>query len=320
MAFRKILTYATPFVLVGGIAATPASAANLLFPDYAAFKDEAISGKSFAAYLARDYQDLSVYEYQEMYDYIDAEIYAERGMQARAGVAPQPFQPDDWDIDSASARSDLKSARRDLVAALNSGAGTIAPELAAEAQSKYDCWVEQQEEGWQTLHIARCREGFQTAMADLHKAMMPAEPKVESKAETKVAPPVMEELARHVIYFDFDDASLNATGQTKITKIVGDLSIQDDIEIYVEGHADRAGPADYNAKLAKQRAETVRAELIRHGLEVSKVDSLRTESEGEMDPAVQTADGVRELRNRRVEIVVKGTIEPGQTASATTVN
>ncbi|MDW3204765.1 MAG: OmpA family protein [Alphaproteobacteria bacterium] len=319
MAFRKILTYATPLVLVGGVAATPASAANLLFPDYAAFKDESISGKTFTDYLARDYQDLSVYEYQEMYDYIDAETYAERGMQARAGVAPEPFQPQNWDIDSAQARSDLKSGRHQLVMALNDGAATIAPELAAEAQSKYDCWVEQQEEGWQTLHIARCREGFEAAMADLHKAMMPAEPKVETKAETKVAPPVMEEIARHVIYFDFDEAALNPAGEAKVSQIVADLSNQDDIELYVEGHADRAGPADYNAELAKKRAETVRAELIRHGLEVSKVDTLRTESEGETDPAVETADGVRELRNRRVEIVVQGVIEPDQTASAYTV-
>lgn len=319
MAFRKILTYATPFVLVGGIAATPASAANLLFPDYAAYKDETISGQTFAAYLARDYQELSVYEYQEMYDYIDAETYAERGMKARAGAAPEPFQPQNWDIDSKQALNDLKSGRRQLVTAMNDGAATMAPELAAEAQSKYDCWVEQQEEGWQTLHIARCREGFEAAMADLHKAMMPAEPKMEPKAETKVAPPAMAEIARHVIYFDFDEASLNASGQAKITEIVSDLSSQDDIELYVEGHADRAGPADYNEELARQRAETVRAELIRHGLEVSKVETLRTESEGETEPAVQTDDGVREQRNRRVEIVVEGVTKPNQTASAATV-
>lgn len=312
MIFRKMIAYATPFVLIGGVAATPASSANLLFPDYASFKDQSIVGTSFTKQLAKKYQDMSVYEYQEMYDYIDAETYAERGQMAQAGTAPQPFVPANWDIDDPTDLRSLEAARRDLVAALGAGAGRIAPNLAAEAQTKFDCWVEQQEEGWQTAHIALCRDGFKTAMVGLHEAMMP-EP--EEQPIAAAPEPTIGELERHVIYFDFDDFTLNPAAQSKIDAIVARLENNTEIDIFVEGHADTAGPSDYNFELAKKRAEQVRAELIRQGLEVSKVDDLVTESEGETEPAVQTGDGVREQGNRRVEVIVRGIVEPQQSAS-----
>lgn len=59
-------------------AAAPAHAANILFPDYEEFKSHRVAGSGFNAELARQYQTMSAYEYEEMYDYIDAETYAER--------------------------------------------------------------------------------------------------------------------------------------------------------------------------------------------------------------------------------------------------
>lgn len=314
MSYRKIFSTASPLAIAIGmsIAATSTASANLMFPDYGSFKGATVSGSEFSDHLAREYQELSVYEYQDMYDYWDAETYAERGISAMNGVVPQPFIPSNWDIEERDAMRDLVDARAELVAALDNGAGTIAPSVAAEAQASYDCWVEQQEEGWQHDHIANCRTGFKLAMDQLAAAMAPI---VEPAAKIEPVAPAMTEVGRFVVYFDFDDATLNDEGLTKVESVVSELSNMKDIKIFVEGHADRAGPADYNKELAERRAEQVRAELIRNGLEVSLVESFDVESEGETEPAVATGDGVREQRNRRVEIIVNGTVVPQQEAT-----
>lgn len=320
MSFKIKATTATMAACLA-FAAVPASAANILFPDYEAFKSHSVAGSGFNAELARQYQTLSAYEYEEMYDYIDAETYAERGMMAEGDITPAPFQPEDWNIDDPAAMKELQAARVELIGAMQKGAPDLAPAEAANAQAKYDCWVEQQEEGWQTDHIAQCREGFRAAMLDLHEAMKPKQAEVEAPepaepvAEAAPAtPPPRVELSRQVIYFDFDDASLTVGAERKIRILTQRVAGLDDINVHVEGHADRAGPSDYNKALSEERAENVRNALIANGLPTSKLRRMQTDSEGEEDPAVVTGDGVREARNRRVEISVTGFEE--QSASA----
>ncbi|RVU39003.1 OmpA family protein [Hwanghaeella grinnelliae] len=309
MSFKIKMTTATMAACIA-FAAAPASAANILFPDYEEFKSHTVTGSDFNAELARQYQTLSAYEYEEMYDYIDAETYAERGMMAEKDISPSPFKPEEWSIDDPSAMKELQAARVELIGALQKGAGNIAPGRAANAQAKFDCWVEQQEEGWQTDHIAQCREGFRAAMLDLHEAMMPKKAEAEpaapvAKTEPLALPPRVE-LSREVIYFDFDDATLTQSAERKIRLLTESIADLDDINVHVEGHADRAGPSDYNKALSEKRAENVRNALIANGLPTSKLKRMLTDSEGETDPAVATADGVREARNRRVEISVTG--------------
>lgn len=289
-----------------------ANAVNLVFPDYDNLKHSRIAGTNFTAELAREYQDLSMYEFDEMYDYIDAETYAAKGMMAKSGRVPAPFNPENWDIDDARAMNDLKSARVQLVSAMQQGAPKIAPDLAANAQTKYDCWVEQEEEGWQEDHIAACREGFQAAMNELAVAMKPEPVEDTSMQEEPAEDPVvsaepMITIDSEVIYFDFDKATLTHQGQTTVDVLTERLAGMDDITINVEGHADRAGAADYNLKLAEERANAVRDALVLNGLNVVAVDTFSVESEGETEPAVETADGVREALNRRVEVIVRGT-------------
>jgi len=75
--------------------------------------------------------------------------------------------------------------------------------------------------------------------------------------------------------------------------------------IAVTGYTDLAGTAQYNQRLSERRAASVRAELVRLGI---PADEIATVGRGENDPVVKTADGVREPRNRRVEIVLQ---QPG---------
>ena len=65
------------------------------------------------------------------------------------------------------------------------------------------------------------------------------------------------------------------------------------------GHADRSGSASYNVGLSQRRADSVRAYMASHGIPDG---TISTEAFGEGRPRVETADNVRELQNRRVEI------------------
>jgi outer membrane protein OmpA-like peptidoglycan-associated protein len=73
-------------------------------------------------------------------------------------------------------------------------------------------------------------------------------------------------------------------------------------DIVVVGHTDLTGTDAFNDALARKRAETVRAVLIRRGI---ASDDIVAVGRGKREPAVPTADGVAEPRNRRVEIVVR---------------
>lgn len=74
------------------------------------------------------------------------------------------------------------------------------------------------------------------------------------------------------------------------------------LSISVTGYADRSGPEDYNMALSLRRADFVREALIAGGI---SPDAITVAGRGESEPAVPTADGVKEQANRRVEIVLE---------------
>jgi outer membrane protein OmpA-like peptidoglycan-associated protein len=73
-------------------------------------------------------------------------------------------------------------------------------------------------------------------------------------------------------------------------------------DIIVIGHTDALGSDQVNDALARQRAEAVRAELIRRGV---APESIQASGRGKREPLVQAPLGVAEPRNRRVEIFVR---------------
>jgi outer membrane protein OmpA-like peptidoglycan-associated protein len=69
----------------------------------------------------------------------------------------------------------------------------------------------------------------------------------------------------------------------------------------VIGHSDRPGSVAVNRRTALQRARIVADALRARGVSPG---ALLVASEGEESPLVPTADGVREIQNRRVDIIV----------------
>lgn len=76
--------------------------------------------------------------------------------------------------------------------------------------------------------------------------------------------------------------------------------------ISVVGHTDRSGDEKLNQALGQSRADAARQALIdalkKQGIGADRFGEIASSSMGESSPAVPTADGVRNDKNRRVEI------------------
>ena len=105
--------------------------------------------------------------------------------------------------------------------------------------------------------------------------------------------------APFIVYFDFDKTTINATAHSTIVRAANAYVQFKAVEIRATGHADRSGTELYNEKLAQARVQAVYDTLISQGIPASKIQLT---SEGENLPAVNTDDGIREQKNRRVEI------------------
>lgn len=229
----------------------------------------------FAAALAGEYRTLALFEADRMGDKSDAGRYARKALLAAAGDAPEPDRIHDRDL-SDDMVDEISALRRRLLAA----AGRItSPEAAARARAGFDCWLEQLEEGFQPTHIAACRSVFLNAMAEA-EAMLPT---------------------AFVTFFDNDSARLTDDGVDAAARAARIVQDADGFDVLVSGHADRAGPAEYNLRLSEKRAGAVRDRLIAYGV---AADHIRTNVFGETRPLVATPDGVPERKNRRVEIAI----------------
>jgi outer membrane protein OmpA-like peptidoglycan-associated protein len=95
---------------------------------------------------------------------------------------------------------------------------------------------------------------------------------------------------------------LTEASKAVLESVFDDLKQRPVADIVVVGHTDTVGSDAFNDALALQRAETIRAALIRRG--IASADVVAT-GRGKRELLVPTADGVAEPRNRRVEIVVR---------------
>jgi len=106
----------------------------------------------------------------------------------------------------------------------------------------------------------------------------------------------------YLVFFDWDRADLTTRAREIISEAAQNSRRVQATRIEVAGHADRSGTPQYNQRLSQRRADAVASELVARG--VGREDIAVT-AFGESRPLVQTADGVREPQNRRVEIVLR---------------
>ncbi len=145
------------------------------------------------------------------------------------------------------------------------------------------------------------------------KAVAPQEPiaEVVTVKEVPVEKTVVKEVPKIVevekivfsdIAFRFDSFELTELGKGKVYLAAQKLKEKSNIVVAIEGHADYIGTDGYNNKLGLRRAETVKKELARLGVEPER---MSVESFGEAKPLIdQRADWARAV-NRRVEFEIK---------------
>ena len=102
-----------------------------------------------------------------------------------------------------------------------------------------------------------------------------------------------------IVFFDWDRADITPQAAAILDNAAAAYQSTGQARVVLAGHADRSGPADYNVGLSQRRADNVREYLAGRGVPES---AMTTEAFGESRPLVETADGVREPQNRRVEI------------------
>ena len=253
---------------------------------------------NFTSALAARYASMAAEENLEK-DARDEAHFANKAAQATQGFVVMPDAPDSRPIESAEHRAYAGSAHQRLMAAIGGEAPVKHPLVLADAQTSYDCYLQEAEEGYQLLHIQRCRDGFETAMATINRPEPVAQvstPKPEVKAEAKAI-----ENIKFTVYFGFDSAELTQEAQPVLQQAVAEFRRRADARIDVAGHTDRAGSLEYNRALSKRRADAVRDALAASGVTAGRIDGAAL---GELVTDVDTPDGVREPLNRRVEIVV----------------
>jgi outer membrane protein OmpA-like peptidoglycan-associated protein len=106
----------------------------------------------------------------------------------------------------------------------------------------------------------------------------------------------------YVLYFDSGSDEFNDAAKATAATLLADLQVRPAPEVTVIGHTDRVGSDADNDRLSLQRAESVRAMLIRNGI---KAPFIRAVGRGEREPLVPSADEQPEARNRRVEVTLR---------------
>jgi len=103
----------------------------------------------------------------------------------------------------------------------------------------------------------------------------------------------------YIVFFDWDKADITPEAATILNNAVTAYGYCNNVPIMLAGYTDRSGSPQYNLELSARRNASVRAYLVNQGIPDSVITS---KAFGEANPRVPTADGVRELQNRRVEI------------------
>ncbi len=114
------------------------------------------------------------------------------------------------------------------------------------------------------------------------------------------------------VHFDFDKATLTDVGRGRCYLVAQKLKDGKNVKVEILARTDYIGTEDYGKKLGKERAETVKAELARLGIDPARMSTI---SFGEEKPLVETETPWARAASRRTEFVVVGEAMAGSVSA-----
>jgi len=121
--------------------------------------DAAPHKDSFLNQLAMNYRSYAIYNVRTS-DYPDiGELFAQKAVSAFSGERPFPESLDSWNISDDNLKFEIYTAYNNLINELKNDAIDMQPQLAAEAQAKFDCWLSAAASG-QRETATECRQRF----------------------------------------------------------------------------------------------------------------------------------------------------------------
>jgi len=119
-------------------------------------------------------------------------------------------------------------------------------------------------------------------------------------AEAPSPPPALPPAIHHfVVFFDFDKSNLSPEAREVVEQAVSAAKRVGLVRIVVTGHTDTVGSFRYNQALSERRAQSVKSEMTRLGMDSAEIATI---GKSFSDPLLQTGPGVREPQNRRAVI------------------
>ncbi len=102
------------------------------------------------------------------------------------------------------------------------------------------------------------------------------------------------------INFDTDKATLKTDGKEAVNEIAKALNVDKTLKIAINGYTDNIGNETHNLELSKKRAKTVKEELVKIGIDASR---LSFEGFGQNSPIADNNSDEGKAQNRRVELI-----------------
>jgi outer membrane protein OmpA-like peptidoglycan-associated protein len=262
------------------------------------FLETEVEGTDFNAYLAREYQRRTDVEVNVDQNWVHADRIASKGAWAAKGNSVEPWIAADYNVTTTDV-PELDKARDRLMAALNNGGRTQAPEACAKSQVYYDGWVEQAHDNdWGVTMHGPVQPDYVAAERTAFYEIIPL--CEGGRAPAPVADPAVEaKISNFTIYFGFNSSDLTDAAKAIVQEIASFVGELKNPSVVVRGHTDSSGGSSYNLALSELRTKSVESALSSGG-----VGSVAGTWAGENEPAVPTADNIREPLNRRAVVTI----------------
>jgi outer membrane protein OmpA-like peptidoglycan-associated protein len=130
--------------------------------------------------------------------------------------------------------------------------------------------------------------------------IVPSTPPPETPTEAPPPPPAPEPegLVLEGILFESGSATIDPESNARLDRVVEYMTHMTSVRIRISGHTDNVGNPQRNQALSQSRAEAVRAYLVAHGIDGSRVEAI---GYGDTRPVASNDTEAGRQQNRRIE-------------------